>query len=354
MIPTAAQNGDARIEAYYVQTAARANLARLIWLLAALVMLAVVLLCSVAIGSRDIALLTVLKALLAYDGSADHAVIESLRLPRTLFGLIVGVALGMSGALIQGLTRNPLADPGILGVNAGAAFCVVLAAGIFGFSSIQAHIWLAFLGAVVTTVLVYAVSAMGKAGATPLRLTLAGVAIGALLHGMSSGIALLDPEHFDRMRRWGAGSIATSGFEASIAIAPFVAVGLTLALIVVRPLNAIALGDYLASALGTSIVRTQALIVVAVTLLAGSATAAAGPIGFVGLMVPHLARWIAGPDQRWIFAYTLVLSPILLLGSDIAGRLVMRPGELQVGIVTAFIGAPVLILLARRRNVSGL
>ncbi len=353
MSPTATQAVKADAERMPAASA-RTNRARWIWLLVALAVLAVVLIGSVAAGSRDVAFVTVLKALLAYDGSADHAVIESLRLPRTLLGLMAGAALGMSGALIQALTRNPLADPGILGVNAGAAFCVVLAAGIFGFSSIQAHIWFAFLGAVVTTFLVYGISAMGRAGATPLRLTLAGVAMGALLQGISSGIALLDPEHFDRMRRWGAGSIATPGYETSIAIAPFMAAGLLLALVVVRPLNAIALGDQLASALGASILRTQALVVVAVTLLAGSATAAAGPIGFVGLMVPHVARWIVGPDQRWIFAYTLVLSPILLLTSDIAGRIVMRPGELQVGIVTAFVGAPVLILLARRRNLSGL
>lgn len=354
MSHTASQNGEAKAEVGLALSDERANHARLAWLLVALTMLAVVLLCSVAVGSKGIALGNVLKALLAYDGSADHAVIESLRLPRTLLGLIVGVALGMSGALIQALTRNPLADPGILGVNAGAAFCVMLATGVFGVFSIQIHIWFAFLGAVITTFLVYAVSALGKAGATPLRLILAGVAIGALFHGISSGVALLDPERFDRMRRWSAGSIATSGFDASIAIAPFVLLGLVLALFVVRPLNAIALGDHLASALGASIMRTQAIAVVAVTLLAGSATAAAGPIGFIGLMVPHVARWVAGPDQRWIFAYTIVLSPILLLAADIVGRLVMRPGELQVGIVTAFIGAPVLILLARRHIMSRL
>jgi iron complex transport system permease protein len=231
---------------------------------------------------------------------------------------------------------------------------VVLAVGLFGLSSIQAYVWFAFLGAILTTVLVYAVGSAGRTGATPVRLTLAGVAIGAVLSGISSGITLLNPGIFDRMRQWEAGSLVSPGFETLWAVLPFIVIGLVLALLAARPLNAVALGDDLASALGANILRTRTLVVISTTLLAGGATAAAGPIGFVGLMVPHVARWIVGPDQRWIFVFTLVLSPILLLSADIVGRVVMRPGELQIGIVTAFVGAPVLIALARRRKVSGL
>jgi iron complex transport system permease protein len=268
--------------------------------------------------------------------------------------MVVGMALGLAGALIQAMTRNPLADPGILGVNAGAAFFVVLGIGFFGAVSLSAYMWFAFLGAIVTTIVVYMIGSAGPSGATPVRLTLAGVAVGAVLSGISSAIALLNPETFDRMRQWRAGSLVSPGFETFLTVWPFIAIGLALALLVARPLNAVALGDDLASALGANIIRTRILAVISTTLLAGAATAAAGPIGFVGLMVPHVARWIIGPDQRWIFAYTIVLAPMLLLIADIVGRLVMRPGELQVGIVTAFIGAPVLILLARRRKVSGL
>ena len=333
---------------------AQTNATRLLWLLVAIGVLVAVLVASIAVGSKDIPVSTVLDALFAYDDSDDHAIIQALRVPRTLMGLAVGAALGMAGALIQALTRNPLADPGILGVNAGAAFFVVLAVGLFGLTSIQSYIWFAFLGAIVTTVLVYAVGSAGRGGATPVRLTLAGVAIGAVLSGISSGITLLNPSTFDRMRQWGAGSLVAPGYETLWAVLPFIAIGLLVAAIVARPLNAVALGDDLAAALGASIVRTRVLVVVATTLLAGAATAAAGPIGFVGLMVPHVARWIVGPDQRWIFLFTVVLAPILLLTADIVGRVVMRPGELQVGIVTAFVGAPVLILLARRRKVSGL
>lgn len=333
---------------------AQTNATRLFWLLIALGVLVLVLLTSIAVGSKQIPISTVLDALFAYDDSDDHAIIQALRLPRTLMGLAVGAALGVAGALIQALTRNPLADPGILGVNAGAAFFVVLAIGLFGISSIQGYIWFAFLGAVVTTVVVYLVGSAGRAGATPVRLTLAGVAIGAVLGGISAGISLLNPTTFDRMRQWNAGSLVTPGYDSLWVVLPFIAAGLLIALFVARPLNAVALGDDLAVALGANISRTRTLVVVATTLLAGSATAAAGPIGFVGLMIPHVARWIVGPDQRWIIAFTIVLSPVLLLTADIVGRLVMRPGELQVGIVTAFVGAPVLILLARRRRVSGL
>jgi iron complex transport system permease protein len=333
---------------------AQTNARRLVWLLLALGVLVAVAVASVAIGSKDIPVRTVFHALFAYDDSNDHAIIQTLRVPRTIMGLVVGAALGVAGALIQALSRNPLADPGILGVNAGAAFFVVLSVGLFGFTAVQGYIWFAFLGAIVTTIVVYAVGSAGRAGAIPVRLTLSGVAIGSVLSGISAGITLLNPTIFDRMRQWGAGSLVAPGYETLMVIGPFIALGVLLAFLVARPLNAMAMGDDLASALGANIIRTRVLVVIATTLLAGAATAAAGPIGFIGLMIPHVARWIVGPDQRWILLFTIILSPVLLLSADIVGRIAMRPGELQVGIVTAFVGAPVLIALARRRRVSGL
>lgn len=333
---------------------AATNAQRLFWLLIAVAALVLVVLASIAVGSKDIPLSTVIEALFRYNDSDDHAIIMALRVPRTILGLLVGVALGLSGALIQALTRNPLADPGILGVNAGASFFVTLAVGVFGLTSISSYIWFAFAGAVVATVVVYGIGSVGRGAATPIRLTLAGVAISAVLSGIQSGLALLDPVTFDRLRFWGAGSLTAPGYDNIVMTAPFIGLGVVLALIATRPLNAIALGDDLAASLGANITRTRVLVVIAVTLLAGAATAAAGPIFFIGLMIPHVSRWLVGADQRWIAALTIVLSPVLLLSSDIIGRVVMRPGELQVGIVTAFVGAPVLILLARRRKVSGL
>ena len=252
------------------------------------------------------------------------------------------------------MTRNPLADPGILGVNAGAAFFVAFAVGVLGVTGIGSYIWFTFAGAVVATIVVYALGSLGRAGATPIRLTLSGIALGAVLGGVTSGMLLLDPDAFDRMRFWGAGSLAGRGLDIASEVAPFIALGVFLAALIARPLNAIALGDDLAQSLGANVIRTRIVGVVAVTLLAGAATAAAGPIGFVGLMIPHMVRWFVGPDQRWILIYTVFAAPGLLLLSDVVGRIVIRPGELQVGIVTAFVGAPVLIVLVRRKKASGL
>lgn len=330
------------------------NARRSLWLLVCVGVLVLVLLLGIAVGSKNIPLRTVVEALLYHDDSGDHIIVWQLRLPRTLLGLVTGAALGVSGALIQALTRNPLADPGILGVNAGAGFAVTLGVGFLGLSDITGYLWFSFAGAIIVTALVYALGSVGRAGATPIRLTLVGVAVGALLGGVSTGITLMRPEVFDTMRSWGAGSLAGRDGRTVLVVLPFVLAGLALALVAARPLNAIALGDDLARTLGARVTRTRVVVIAAVTLLAGAATAAAGPIGFVGLMVPHVVRWFVGPDQRWIIPYTIVCAPILLTVADVAGRVVLSSQELRVSVVTAFVGAPVLILLARRAKVSAL
>nr|WP_255672196.1 iron chelate uptake ABC transporter family permease subunit [Glycomyces amatae] len=307
---------------------------------------------SLAVGSAPLPPSTVWAALTAPDGSLDHLTVLDLRLPRTLLALLVGAALGLAGALIQALTRNPLADPGILGVNAGAGFAIVLGVALFGVTRIQQYLWLGFAGAVTAAVVVYVIAARGPGGVNPLRLTLVGVALSAVLSGASSTLALIDPRTFDRMRFWGAGSIADRPDGTIAAILPFILIGLALGLACARPLNALALGDDMARAQGARIVLTRTAGVVAVTLLCGAATAAAGPIGFIGLMIPHAVRWLTGPDQRWILPFSLVLAPVLLLVADVLGRLVVWPAELQVGVVTALIGAPVLILMVRRAKAA--
>lgn len=327
---------------------------KLLGLIAALAVLALLVMASIAFGSKVIPFGEVAKALL-HPGSTDtDLVITGLRVPRTVLGLLVGAALGVAGALIQAFTRNPLADPGILGVNAGSALAVTVGVAFFGMTTISQYLWLAFGGAVLATVFVYLIGGMSRGGATPVRMTLAGVGVAAVFGGITSGLALTDPDTFQSMLSWSAGSLTGPPLSASAIIAPFVVAGLLLAAAIGRDLNALALGDELAASLGSRAVRTRVISIVAVTLLTGAATAAAGPIGFVGLMIPHVARWIVGPDQRWIFAYTVVLGPCLLLASDVLGRVVMRPAELPVGIVTAFVGAPVLIVLARRTKASGL
>ena len=328
---------------------------RVLGLVAALITLIVVIAASLAIGARDMPLSEVLGAFFAPSGSDDQLVVLELRLPRTVLGILVGMGLGLAGGLIQALTRNPLADPGILGVNAGASLAITIGVAFFGISSITGYIWFAFGGALIATVGVYIIGSAGRSRSVdPIRLTLAGVAVAAVLTGLTKAILLTNERAFDAFRSWDVGAIAGRDFDTITAILPFIVIGTVLALALSHSLNAVALGDDLAASLGTSVNRTRVLSILAVTLLAGAATAAAGPIGFIGLMIPHIARWIVGPDQRWILGYSVVLSPILLLASDVIGRVVMKPGELQVGVVTAFVGAPVLIALVRRKKASGL
>lgn len=308
---------------------------------------------SVAVGSRVVAPAELWHAFTAPDGSLADQIVIDLRMPRTLAAVVVGVALGLAGALIQAFTRNPLGDPGILGVDAGAALFVAFGVGLGASAPTQYLPW-AFAGALVVTALVYAIGAVGRGGPDPVRLTLAGVAVGAVLLGITNALMLLSPVTFARLRGWNAGSFVERGYDVLLPVIPFVVVGALIALGSARSLNALGLGDDLASALGARVMRTRVLSVVAVTLLAGSATAVAGPIAFVGLMAPHVARWIVGPDQRWILPYSLVIAPSVLLVSDVVGRVVLWPGEVPVGIVTAFIGAPVLIHLVRRARASSL
>ncbi|MGO3886475.1 MAG: FecCD family ABC transporter permease [Mycetocola sp.] len=310
---------------------------------------------SLAIGNRAIDPGTVLAALTSYDDANPlHLMVAELRVPRTLHGIVVGAALAVCGALIQAFTRNPLADPGILGVNAGASFAVVLAVAVFGLTTPGSYVPFALLGALVLTVLVYALGSFGSSGPTPMKLTLAGVALGAAFTGFTTAIVLQDRGTLDVMRFWGVGSIGGRTIDQLSWAAPLIAVGLLLGLISARSLNALALGDDLAQALGARIVMTRITVIIAVTLLAGTSVAAAGPIAFVGIMIPHMVRWFTGPDQRWVISYSLVVGPTFLLLADILGRVVLPSGELRVGIVTGLLGAPVLIALVRRKQVSGL
>jgi len=311
-------------------------------------------LASLAFGANPLSLEQVWRGMWSPDQSEASIIVWTLRLPRTIAGILIGAAFGVAGALIQALTRNPLADPGILGVNAGAGFAVTLGVGVFGLSGISGYVWFAFIGAAGATILVYLIGSAGRGAASPVSLVLAGVALGAVLGGFATLLTLMDEETFRSLRRWGLGSIARTGLDETLSVLPFLAAGLLLAILLSGSLNSIALGDDLAASLGTKVVRTRVLGIVAVTLLAGGATALTGGIAFVGLMVPHIVRWFTGPDQRWIILYSAVAAPVLVLAADVLGRVVARPGEVEVGVVTAVIGAPVLIALVRRRKASGL
>lgn len=323
-------------------------------MLALAALLAVAIVLSLTIGSNPLSPATVLDALRGAGTPDTRYVVLELRVPRTITGLVVGAALGAAGALIQAFTRNPLADPGILGVNAGAAFAVALGVGVFGLREVSSFVWLAFAGALAVTIAVYLIGSSGRGAADPIRLTLAGVALGAVFAGMTTGMTLSNPDAFDQMRSWHAGSLLGRGFDVLVPVLPFIAVGLAVALLLAPGLNAVALGDDLARAQGANVGGIRIGVIGAVTLLAGAATALAGPIAFVGLMVPHVARWMFGVDQRSIVGVSILLAPVVVLLSDVLGRVLIAPSEIPVGIVTAFVGAPVLIALARRRTASSL
>jgi iron complex transport system permease protein len=324
---------------------------RPIGLLVALAVLTAVVVASIAIGARQLSLEQVWHGLFQATGTYGDTVVDD-RLARTLLGLLAGVALGLSGAVLQALTRNPLADPGLLGINAGASAAVVTAITYLGVTSLTGYVWFAFLGAAVVGALVWFLG--GSRGATPVRLALAGTAITAALYGFVQAVMIMDDAALGKMRFWTVGSLNTATDLTLRQVLPFIAAGTLLSLALARPLNAMAMGDDTAKALGAHLGRTRALAMLAATVLCGAATAACGPIMFVGLMVPHVVRSFTGPDLRWILPYAAVLSPVLLLGADVLGRVVARPAELQVGIVTAVLGGPVFIFLVRRRRTTQL
>lgn len=322
---------------------------RLLWLLVLVCALITVCLLSLAVGNKYIPLTDVWTALFAPGDSYADTVIAS-RIPRTLLGLLVGAALAVAGGVMQGVTRNPLADPGLFGVNTGAAAAIVIAAA-FGAGSAATSVWIALPGAFAAVVIVYLLGS-GRGRATPVRLVLAGVVVSAVLVAVIQAITLTMPKVFDAYRFWVVGSLAGRDPGLVTDILPFIVVGLLLALVLSGSLNALALGDDTARALGAHVGRTRILGAVATTLLCAAATAAVGPISFVGLAVPHIVRSFTGADHRWLLPYCLVAGPALLLAADILGRIVASPAELMVGIVTAFVGGPILVLAVRRMKAA--
>ena len=317
----------------------------------AALLLLVVALASVAVGARSISLPTVFATLFGDSTPDAQFVVWQLRVPRTLAGVIVGAALGAAGTLMQALTRNPLADPGLLGVNAGAAAAAALSVSVFGLTDLRAFVWFAFAGAAIAGTVLYLLATGGRTSASPVRLALAGTAVSAALTGVTQAAMLLDSRTLDQMRFWTVGSLTRVDGATLARVTPFLIVGLLLAGALARPLNALALGDDAGRSLGANLTRTRVLTLVAITLLAGAATAAAGPLVFVGLAVPHMVRAVTGPDQRWMLPYCMVLAPALLLGADILGRVVAKQ-ELDVGVVTALLGAPLFIYLVRRGRMA--
>ena len=308
---------------------------------------------SVAIGTRDVGLDDIVSALAGRVETIGEAAV-AMRIPRTLLALLAGAALGLSGAIMQGVTRNPLADPGILGVNMGASLAVVVGVAWFDMASAYAFIFTAILGAGAAAVFVYVIGSMGRGGATPLKLALAGAATSIAFSSLVIAVVLPRADIAGGIRAWQIGGVGGATFERIGPVLPFLAAGFVIALLSARKLNALALGDELAAGLGENVAVTRALAAFAAILLCGATTAVCGPIGFLGLVVPHLCRLLTGNDHRWLLPFSALCGAGLLLVADIAGRIVARPAELDVGIVTALVGAPVFIWIVRRQRVRDL
>lgn len=328
-------------------TVTRTVARRPLFLVSLLVALVVAVASSLVLGSNDLGLGTAVRVLLHDDGSEAATIVRDVRLPRTTLGVLVGLALGAAGVLMQGHTRNPLADPGLLGINAGAALAVALAAQLFGIADPGSQVWFGFAGALVATAAVFAIGSSGRQ-LSPVPMALAGAAVMALLSTFTSLIILSSNPTLDVYRRWVVGSISGRNAGISLGILPFVVTGLALAMINTRALNAVSLGEDTARGLGQSVVASRLVGLAAITLLAGAATAAAGPIASLGLIVPHVVRAVTGPDHRWLMPCSAVAGAVLLLVADVVGRLIAGPAEVPAGIVLAILGGGAFVLIARR------
>ncbi|MFV2943807.1 MULTISPECIES: FecCD family ABC transporter permease [Pseudomonas] len=321
-----------------------------------LALLAIAVLLSLAIGSRTLAPGDVLEAFRSFDRHDDaHLIVREMRVPRTLVAILAGLALGLAGAIMQAVTRNPLAEPGLLGINAGAALAVIAGAAAFGMTSMASYVWFAFLGAGLAGTAVFLLGQAHETTTNPVRLVLAGAGVSVLLASVTGVIILNAPaEVFDQFRHWASGSIERADFNAVAVLGLAVPPGALAALAIVGNLNVLALGRDLGQALGASVRGTWLLACVAVMLLAGAATAGAGPIAFVGLVAPHLARLLVGPDYRWLLPYSALFAAVLLLVADVLGRVVGGSTEIAAGIIAALLGGPFFIAVVRKYRLNKL
>ena len=326
---------------------------RLLWFLVALALLLAFMTASVAFGSRTVGWSDILAAFGGADETMEQAAVTK-RIPRTLLAVCVGGALGLAGAVMQGVTRNPLGDPSILGVSMGASLAVVTAMVTFGLSTATGYIWAAILGAAIAAVFVYAVGSLGRGGATPLKLALAGAATSAAFTSLISALVLGRNDVAGGFRSWQIGGVGGATYDSIRQVLPFLGVGFVICLLSARALNSLALGDDLAAGLGERVALVRGIAGLGSVLLCGAATAVAGPIGFVGLVVPHVCRMLVGLDHRWLLPFSALLGASLLTAADVVGRVVARPAEIDVGIVTALIGAPFFIYIVRRQKVRQL
>lgn len=307
---------------------------------------------SIIFGYTNTSWKLALDAFFHFNGSNEHIIIQNVRLPRALIAASVGASLAIAGCFMQTLTKNPLAAPDFIGLNSGSAFFIVVAIVVFSITSLSAFTWIAFLGAAVAAALVFASSSLGKEGTTPLKLTLAGVAISALFSSLTQGLLVLNEKALEEVLFWLAGSVQGRKLEVLQSVFPYLLVGWIASLLMAGKVNTLMMGEDVAKGLGQRTVMMKAFVLLIIVLLSGGSVAVAGPIGFVGIITPHFARALVGVDHRWRVPYSGLLGAILLLFADIAARYVIMPQEVPVGVMTAFIGAPFFIYIARKRGLS--
>lgn len=329
------------------------HISRTSGLLIGIVAIGVVALLSLRFGSLTISTSNAWNGLVDYHADVyEQTIVRKLRIPRTIIAMCVGGALAVAGTVMQGITRNPLAGPSILGVSQGASLAVTISVSYLGFTTPGQYVWMAFAGALGAAMLVFAIGTAGRGGASPIKLALAGVVISALLSAWTSALLLLKEDTLDVVRFWLAGSVAGRELDILWVVAPFLFAGVVACLFLGHQLNVLDMGEDNARSLGMNTTRFRLLASLFVILITGAAVSVAGPIGFVGLATPHIARSIIGTDYRWVLPYAFIIGALLLTAADIAGRLMARPAELQVGIVTALVGAPFLVYLARSTRVA--
>lgn len=322
--------------------------------LGSIFLLGICVMISLAFGSKNIGISQAINALLNSDDTSFSALVVRERIPRTIFSIMAGASLGISGALMQSITRNPIADPSILGVNTGASLFVVIGIAFFNINSANEYIWIALVGAGITSIFVYTIASIGSGGMTPIKLALAGSATSAVLTSLVSVIILPRSEVIDAYRFWQVGSVSGATWESIHLMLPFLIIGLIISIISAPALDILALGDEVATGLGVNIGIIRIICAIAGVILCGATTAIAGPIGFVGLMIPHSIRLIFGSNLRGLVPMSAIGGAVILTISDVLGRVIGSPGELQVGIITAFLGAPILIIIARKAKVRAI
>jgi len=331
-----------------MQAKLKTTSAKITGLVCFVILTGILMIASIMFGGRNFSLQTVLASFTAFDGSNEHLIIQTSRIPRALIAAAVGGSLAIAGGLMQAVTRNPLASPSLFGINTGASFSIVVASAFFGVNGMSALSIVAFAGAAAATIIVYALGSLGKDGLTPIKVTLVGAAMTAFFSSLTQGVLLANKQAIEQVLYWLVGSVVGRDMHIFATVIPYMLIGMIISMFLARHMNVLSMGEDVAKGLGQRTVFVKVFAAVVVVLLAGASVAAAGPIASVGLIVPHVMRYLVGTDYRWVLPFSIFGGAILLLASDIGSRYIAMPKEVPVGVMTAIIGVPFFVYIARK------